>query len=137
MALFHTRSHGSDKAAVGRAVDQAIALAVQSGQKICRIAAHTKVSFQNGVFARLYGDDFVKAVAGIGGGALGECRFYLMTERIFPSAPRDSPIIATHISPAWLESLIAAHGDASVIYMPWMYLEFRKYQKAHPDSREV
>ena len=70
MALFHTRSHGPDEAAVRRAVDQAIALAVQSGQKICRIAVHTKDSFQTGVFARLYGDDFVKAVAASGGGAL-------------------------------------------------------------------
>ena len=104
MALFHTRSHGPDEAAVRRAVDQAVALAVQSGQKVCRIAVHTKDSFQTGVFARLYGDDFVKAVAASGGGALGECRFHLMTEQISSSAPRDSPIIAAQVSHAWLES---------------------------------
>lgn len=137
MSLYHTNSHGPDEAAVKRAVSQAASLAQQVGHNTCRIAVHTKGSFLKGVFSKVFGDTFVTAVASNNGGVFQRCRFFLMTQKIVPSAPSDSPIIASHVSPSWREALIAARGDAALIYLPWMEDELQAYLSAHPNSQAV
>jgi hypothetical protein len=65
------------------------------------------------------------------------CRFFLTTEKIKPQVPADSPIIAAHVTEAWLESLIESRGQAAVIYLPWRPDELQAYLAAHPDSQQV
>ncbi|MHB1425771.1 MAG: hypothetical protein ACYC3I_21600 [Gemmataceae bacterium] len=137
MTLYHTNSRGPDEAAVTRAVSQAVALAQQAGHNICCIAVHTKNSFRTGVFYNIYGDDFVRAAASGSGAFLQGCQFLLTTEKIEPTVPTDSPVIASHISLAWLEALIAGRGQASVIYLPWRPEELQAYLAAYSDSQQV
>jgi hypothetical protein len=137
MSLYHTNSRGPDEAAVARAVSQAVALAQQAGTKVCRIAVHTKDSFLMSVYSTVYGEDFVKAAASAKGASLQGCQFFLMTEKIKPSVPADSPIIASYISPTWLKALIAGRSQAAVIYMPWLPDDLQAYLAVHPDSQQV
>lgn len=137
MSLFHTYSHGPDEAALGRALAQAVTLAKAAGHNTCRIASHTRDSFLMGVFAKVCGHKFAKGVASTSGGTLEGCSFFLATAEIAPSVPQDSPIIASHVSPAWLESLIADKGTAPIIYLPWLQAELEAYEAAHPDSLRV
>ncbi len=137
MSLFHTNSRGPDETAIARAVSQATSLAQQAGHNTCRIAVHTKDSFLKGVFSAVYGAAFVKAVTESGRGTLQGCQFYLTTEKITPSVPANSPIIAVHVNTAWLESLITGRGQAAVIYLPWTSDELQACIATHPNSQEV
>jgi hypothetical protein len=137
MSLYHTNSRGADQAAVTRAVSQAVALAQRTGHKVCRIAVHTKPPFLVGVFSKVYGHDFVKAAATPRGAGLQDCNFFLMTRRIKPKVPAESPIIAAHVSPAWLAALIGARAQPAVIYLPWTPDELQVYLAAHPDSQQM
>ena len=137
LSLYHTNSRGPDLRALARAVAHAVSLANQAGHNTCRIAVHTIDSLRMGGFSIAFGSAFVQAVTGNSGATLQSCRFYLTTERITPSVPPDSPIIAAHVSPAWLTSLIASRGQAPVIYLPWTPSELQTYLGDHPNSQEV